>query len=146
MRGGMVQQITVEAEVERLPVVTAFVGGLLETIGCPMKTQAQLNVAIDELFSNIARYAYGQGAGMVTVRVETRGEPPAVTITFLDGGAPYDPLSGVEPDVTLPAEQRPVGGLGVYLVKMLMDDVAYAYENGQNTLSITKKLHPADEE
>ena len=132
-------EMTVEATVENIPVVTAFVDGKLEALDCPAKAKTQIDVAIDELFGNIARYAYDP-SGPVTVRVETDGEPKAVRVTFIDRGKPYDPLAKPDPDVTLPAEERPIGGLGVYMVKKSMDDVRYEYRDGQNILTVEKRL------
>lgn len=129
---------TVPAEVGQLELVTAFVDGCLEELACPPRAQMQIHIAIDELFSNIAYYAYPQGCGTVTVQVET--EPDAVVLTFLDGGIPYDPLSRADPDTTLCAEDRPIGGLGIYMVKKIMDGVSYSFQDGKNILRIVKKI------
>ena len=120
--------------------MTAFVDDELEKLDCPMKARMQIDVAIDELFSNIARYAYQPETGPATVRVEVEKEPMAVILTFIDHGKPYDPLSGKDPDVTAGAEDRPIGGLGVFLVKKIMDDVRYEYRNGRNILRIKKQI------
>ena len=100
----------------------------------------QINIAIDELFGNIAHYAYNPDVGDATVRVEVTEEPLAVVITFIDGGVPYDPLKAVDPDITLSADQRQIGGLGIYMVKKSMDEITYEYKDGKNILSIKKKL------
>lgn len=134
------KEITLPATLENIEPVTEFVNGLLEAADCPMRAQLQIAVAIDELFSNIARYAYPAGAGEATVRVEMLQEPTAVRITFEDGGVPYDPLKKEDPDVTLSAEEREIGGLGIYMVKKSMDEVSYVYREGKNVLSITKNL------
>ena len=105
-----------------------------------MKTKMQVHIAIDELFGNIAYYAYNPEIGIVTVRVEVTDNPLAVVITFIDNGIPYDPLAKVDPDVTLSLEERDVGGLGIYLVKKTMDDILYEYKDGQNILRIKKKF------
>ena len=96
--------------------------------------------AIDELFGNIAQYAYDPATGPVTVRVEVAEDPMAVIITFIDNGKPYDPLSGEDPDITLSAEERKIGGVGVFLVKKTMDEITYEYKNGQNILKIRKNM------
>ena len=127
-----------DAAVENIPRVTDLVNAELEALGCPMKAQMQLDVAIDELFSNIAFYAYAPGTGKVTLRLEAERSPRAVTITFIDSGMPFDPLAAADPDIGLAADKRSVGGLGVYLVKKSMDAVRYAYRDGQNMLSIRK--------
>jgi len=125
---------------ENIPQVTAWVDETLEQLNCSMKAQMQIDVAIDELFSNIAYYAYDPDTGPATVRVEVRQAPLAVVITFIDKGKPYNPLAKKDPDVTLSAEDREVGGLGVFLVKKTMDDVRYEYKDGQNILRIQKNI------
>ena len=132
------KEITLPATLENIEAVTAFVDEELERLGCGMKAQMQVDVAIDEIFSNIARYAYGDAVGDATVRIEK--EDGLVVLTFLDTGIPYNPLVASDPDTTLSAEQRAIGGLGVFLVKNIMDDVSYAYLDGKNTLTIKKKL------
>lgn len=133
------QEITVAAAVENLGAVTAFVDRCMEELGCSMRSQVQIDVAVDELFSNIAYYAYPNGSGTATLRVEAAG-PDCVLLTFIDGGIPYDPLSRPDPDTTLSAEERKIGGLGIYMVKKSMDEISYAYEDGKNVLRIKKKL------
>ena len=136
----MINDLTVDATIENIPVVTAFVEKHLEQYDCPVKAQMQINIAIDELFSNIAQYAYKSGAGKATVRVEVKEEPLAVIITFIDNGTPYDPLAKADPDVTLSAEDREIGGLGIFMVKKTMDEINYEYKNGQNILTIKKNI------
>lgn len=134
------KEIVVEATIESIPKVTAFVDEQLEQLECPMKTQMQVDVAIDELFSNIAHYAYNPEIGSATVRVEVTKDPLAVVITFIDNGVPYDPLAKADPDITLSIEERDIGGLGIYMVKKTMDDVSYEYKDGQNILRIKKNI------
>lgn len=132
------REITIDALTENLDRVLAFVDGELEAVDCPMRAQMQIDVAVEELFVNIAHYAYKPGTGQAVVRVETRAEPRSVSITFVDRGVPYDPLAKEDPDVTLAAEDRPIGGLGIYMVKKSMDEVVYEYRDGQNILCISK--------
>ena len=134
------KEMTIAATVENIGAVTDFVDEQLEALDCPMKAQMQIDIAIDELFGNIAHYAYNPDVGEATVRVEVTGEPLSVVITFIDGGVPFDPLSAADPDTTLSAEERAIGGLGVFMVRKTMDDVSYRYENGRNILSIRKTL------
>ena len=134
------KEITIAATVENIEAVTDFVNEQLEALDCPMKAQMQIDIAIDELFGNIAHYAYNPDVGEATVRVEVVEEPLSVIITFIDGGVPYDPLSAAEPDTTLSVEERGIGGLGIFMVKKSMDDITYRYENGSNILSIRKTL------
>mgnify|MGYP003289991350 FL=1 len=132
------KELTIAATVENIEVVTDFVNQQLELLECPMKAQMQIDIAIDELFSNIAHYSYNPEVGQATVRVEVVENPLAVTITFIDNGIPYDPLAKKDPDLTLSAEERQIGGLGIYMVKKSMDEITYEYKDGQNILSIKK--------
>ena len=134
------KELTIEATTDNIPAVTDFVNEQLEEVGCSMKVQIQIDVAIDELFSNIAHYAYDPGVGSATVRVELAEDPLSAVITFIDSGVPYDPLKKDDPDTSLSAEDRQIGGLGIYMVKKSMDAVSYEYKNGQNILTVTKKL------
>ena len=134
------KELTIAATVENIEVVTDFVGEQLEAYDCPMKAQMQINIAIDELFSNIAHYAYNPETGDATVRVEVIDDPLSVTITFIDKGIPYDPLKKEDPNITLSAEEREIGGLGIFMVKKTMDDITYEYKDGQNILKIKKNL------
>lgn len=134
------KELTVDATIGSIPVITEFVDEQLEQFGCPMKAQAQIDIAIDELFSNIVHYAYHPGTGPATVRVEVMEEPLSVVITFIDQGVPYDPLAKADPDVTLSAEARDIGGLGIYIVKKNMNEITYEYKDGRNILRIRKEL------
>lgn len=134
------KELTITAEVSNLETVTGFVEEQLEALECPMKAQIQINIAIDEIFGNIAQYAYAPEIGNVTVRVESEDEPKMVRLTFIDSGVPYNPLSVEEPDTTLSADQRPIGGLGIFMVKKSMDEMVYEYKDGKNILTIKKQL------
>lgn len=136
----IMKEMTIEATVENISKVTDFVNAELESLDCPLKAQMQIDVAIDELFGNIAYYAYNPETGPATVRVEVEEDPMAVIITFIDNGKPYDPLAAKDPDITLGADEREVGGLGVFLVKKTMDEITYEYKNGQNILRIRKNM------
>ena len=134
------KELTIAATVENIEAVTNFVNEQLETLDCPIKAQTQIDIAIDELFGNIAHYAYNPEIGKATVRVEVTEDPLAVVITFIDNGVPYDPLAKADPDTTLSTEEREIGGLGIYMVKKSMDEIAYEYKDGQNILAIKKNL------
>ena len=134
------RELTLEASLENLPQVLAFTEECLEEAGCPMKGRMQTAVAAEEIFVNIAHYAYGSETGTATVRVSRTEDPPAVSITFADRGVPYNPLAKADPDLTVPAEERAIGGLGIFMTKKLMDGMAYEYRDGQNILTLTKKL------
>ena len=133
-------ELELEALVENLPWVQEFIDSHLEKVGCPPRAQMQIGLAAEEIFVNIASYAYAPEKGRAKVRVEVAGEPVTVTLTFLDRGVPYDPLQREDPDVTLPADERDIGGLGILLTKKTMDDVAYEYRDGQNILTLKKTI------
>lgn len=133
-------QMTFPATLENIEAATDFMNGILESADCPMRTQMKLAVALDELMSNVARYAYAPGTGDVTVSVEVLEEPKRAVITLTDSGIPYDPLQKEDPDVTLSAEERGIGGLGIYIVKQSMDGMTYEYRDGQNVLTIVKNI------
>ena len=133
-------ELVIEAVTENLPDVQDFVSERLEAAACPMKAQMQIGVAVEEIFVNIASYAYAPDKGSATVRVEVSEEPVCVTITFVDHGTPYDPLSKADPDVSLSADAREIGGLGIFMTKQLMDDVAYEYKDGKNILTLIKNF------
>ena len=132
--------LELEARAENLPKVLAFVDGELEQRDCPMKTQMQIDIAVEELFVNIANYAYHPEIGWASVMVEVLDDPLSVSVTFMDSGEPYDPLAKADPDTTLSAEERQIGGLGIYMVKKSMDEIAYEYKDGQNILRIRKNM------
>ena len=138
--GRRMKELTLDAKVEHLDQVLALVDGLLEERDCPMKTQMQVDVAVEELFVNIAHYAYTPQTGQATVRARLLDEPSAIEVTLIDSGKPYDPLAKEDPDITLPVEERPIGGLGIYMVKQSMDKVHYEYKDGQNVLTFIKCL------
>ena len=135
------KEMVIDAKRENLPSVLAFVDEQLEAAECPMLTQTSIDVAVEEVFVNIASYAYDTETGTVVVQVTVLKDPLSVEITFIDNGNPYDPLAKKDPDVTLPREKRKKGGLGIFMVKKTMDDVTYEYKDGKNILTIKKKLN-----
>ena len=130
------KELTVDATIENVSKVLEFVNAQLEQLDCPMRTQR----SVEEIFSNIAYYAYNPETGSAAVRVETAENPLAVAITFIDSGIPYDPLAKADPDITLSVDEREIGGLGIYMVKATMDEVSYEYQDGQNILRIKKNI------
>lgn len=133
-------ELDLEAETENLAEVQAFVDERLERADCPLKTQMQLGVAVEEIFVNIASYAYEPGKGRAKIRVAFSENQDEVSITFIDSGIPYDPLAREDPNVRAPAEEREIGGLGIFMTRKLVDDASYEYKNGQNILTLKKKL------
>ncbi|MBR2527452.1 MAG: SpoIIE family protein phosphatase [Blautia sp.] len=131
-----VKEITVTGIIDNIPVVTDFVNAELEGKNVPLKIQIKIDIVIDEIFGNIARYAYGGGSGEATVRFEAVEN--AIILTFIDRGITYNPLEAPEPDRTLSAEERPIGGLGIFMVRKIMDEVAYEHVAGCNYLRVKK--------
>lgn len=133
-------ELEIEALTDNLPKVLEFIDTKLEELECSMKAQMQIDIAVEEIFVNIANYAYAPEVGMATIRIEADESPTTVKITFIDKGVPYDPLKKDDPDVTLSVEERQIGGLGIFMVKKSMDDMLYEYKDGQNILTIVKQL------
>ena len=127
-----------DASDKALQSVMGFVEEELESIGCPMKVSMQISVCVEEIFVNIAHYAYRGTAGKMKLAVIP--EEDGISLRFSDSGKPFNPLSKEDPDITLSAEDRQIGGLGIFMVKKTMDDVQYEFENGQNILTIKKKF------
>jgi len=134
--GSAFQKRTVEAKLENLDAVLGFIDAELEKADCPMKAQMQIDIAVEEIFTNIARYAYAPGEGSAVIGI--LAEPGRAEITFSDTGMPYNPLLREDPDVTLAAEEREIGGLGIFMVKKTMDEMRYEYSTGQNLLTLVK--------
>ena len=132
------EKITLDATVENLPVVTEFITSSLEEKNCSMKVIMQMELVIEELFVNVASYAYRPNVGPVTICKEMDSQ--AITITFIDGGVNYNPLERKDPDITLSAEERDIGGLGIFLIKKNVDEISYERKDEQNILTIKKNL------
>ena len=128
-------ELCIEAKLENLEIVQDFIKEQL--IDCPVKIKNQINIAVEEIFSNIARYAYKPLTGIAIVRISIYEH---ITIEFEDKGAAHDPLSTEEPDISLSLEERQTGGLGIFMVKRLMDSVEYRREDNKNILTIKKKF------
>ena len=133
------ETLKVSAETKNLTQVLAFVDALLERAGGPLKMQMRIDVAVEELYINIANYAYLPGKGEAVINVWFEDDS-TIVIEFRDKGKFFDPLMKEDPDVTLSAGERPIGGLGIFMVKKSMDDVQYRREGDQNILTIKKKL------
>ena len=131
---------TIPAKTEFLNDLLGFVDEILDSFECPMKVQTAICVALEEVFVNVAHYAYGGGDGDVELCVGFDAESRTITFRMTDKGVPFDPLKKPDPDITLSAEEREIGGLGIFITKKTMDSVTYAYENGKNILTMTKKI------
>ena len=134
------KKLEVEAKVENLAAVMAFVDEILEEAECSVKAQMQIDIAVEEIFTNVAYYAYAPETGDAVVQVEITSEPRCAVLTFADHGMQYNPLAKADPDVTLSAEERNIGGLGIFMVKKSMDEVSYEYRDSQNIFTIKKKI------
>ncbi len=133
-------ELSIQAKKDNLDQVLAFVDVELEVLDCPMKVQLQIDIAVEEIFVNIANYAYADNNGEVSISTGISDTTRTLFITFTDSGMPYNPLQKPDPDVSLSAEEREVGGLGIFIVKKSMDDVVYERKNGQNLLTLYKRI------
>ena len=134
------RQLDVLAIRENLPEVLAFIEEQLEGLGCKAKVAYEINVAVEEIFVNIASYAYDKDPGPAAVVAEVLRDPLSLAVSFKDSGVPYDPLSKEDPDLSIPLKDRKRGGLGIYMVKNMVDDISYEYRDGMNILTIRKLL------
>ncbi len=136
------QEIILSADIRELDKLNEFLEVQAEHAGCPMRTLMKIQVSAEEIFTNIASYAYpdGQGSAEIVSEITEEDGVPVMTVRFSDSGEPFDPLAMPDPDITAPAEDRDIGGLGIFMVKETMDNVEYRYENGRNILTISKKL------
>ena len=139
-------EIVVQATTENLQEVIAFVDDYLEKWGCPMSVISQIELAVEEIFVNIAHYAYKdkEGGGTATITIRHLGKD--VEIMFTDSGTPYNPLEHDDPDITLSADERDIGGLGIYIVKQSMNSVSYEYIDDNNVLRIRKDIQTKEGE
>ena len=128
------------AKIETLSQVISFVEEILENYECSMKAQTAICVAVEEIFVNVANYAYGDVVGDVTISIGFDKESRMVTLRISDKGVPFNPLNNADPDTTLSVEEREIGGLGIYLTKKTMDEVNYTFENEENILTMIKKI------
>jgi sigma-B regulation protein RsbU (phosphoserine phosphatase) len=133
------EELVLPARVENLERVQRFVADRLGE-DCSPKTRMQLDLAVEEIFVNIASYAYAPGEGQAAIRVEHSESPASVTLVFRDSGVPYNPLAREDPDVEVLAGERQIGGLGIFLTKQVMDELHYEHTDGQNVLTMKKRL------
>ena len=134
------KELCIDAKVENLPAVNDFVAGMLAPLDCPMKLQLQLDLVVEEIFVNIASYAYGEVGGKVLLRGRIYDNPQGLELAFCDEGVPYDPLQKEDPDPDTPLMDRGVGGWGIFLVRKNVDDISYEYKDGKNILTIRKNI------
>ena len=134
------KEITITAVVENLSSVLEIVDQELEAAGASMKVQMQVDVAIEELFVNVSRYAYAPETGEVRIQIGFDKQTSALLVTFIDSGVPFDPVAKLDPDITLSAQEREIGGLGIFMAKKNMDSMEYRREDGKNILTVTKRI------
>ena len=134
------KEIIVEAVVDQLETVTEFINGMLSGVDVGSKVLFQLQLVVEEIFVNIASYAYVPKTGNVTIKCLMPEQSEEIELTFIDEGIPYDPLQREEPDMTQSLEQRQIGGLGIFLTKKMVDYIQYRREDGKNILTLRKKL------
>ena len=142
--GGEKKSLELEARIENLDQVMNFVDGILEENDCPMKEMMQIDVAVEEIFVNIAHYAYSPEVGKAVVSASLDSEKAIISVSFEDKGIPFNPLAKDDPDVSLSAEDRQIGGLGIFMVKKSMDDVLYERKDGKNILTLVKRIRPKE--
>ena len=130
------KQLVIEAKIESLEEVLDFISSELDIVDCASNLKIKIVIAVEEIFVNIAHYAYNHEIGTVDIRIKIEDE---VTIEFEDSGVPYNPLEVIEPDISKEAHERELGGLGVYMVKQIMDKIEYKYNDGKNILTMSKK-------
>lgn len=130
------QEIELDARTENLDELLMTLQGCMEKAGCPQDKQTSLEICVEEIFVNIAHYAYErEGCGKAYITAQT--EPNRISVCLRDKGMPYNPLEKEDPDTSLSAEERPIGGLGIFMVKTMMDEVSYEYKEGFNCLTMT---------
>lgn len=132
--------ICIDADVQKLSEVMAFIDQQMEEKDVSMKVVMQMEIAVEEIFVNVASYAYAPDKGMVTIEVDFLDNPSRMQVKFIDNGYQYDPLAKEDPDVTLAASERQIGGLGIFMVKKSMDSMTYEYKDQQNILILEKNL------
>ena len=130
------KEIIIPACLERLDELLEFAGGAMQNAGLNVKNQNNIKIAIEEIFVNIVSYAYPDGEGDVTIRILV--DSGTFAAEFRDSGTPYNPLAKADPDTALSADEREIGGLGIFMVKKMMNEMNYEYRDGQNILTIKK--------
>ncbi len=132
------RSLELEAVTGNLNLAIAFVGELLAECGCGMKTRMQTELAVEEIFTNIANYAYAPGTGKVLMSAEVDSATETLTMIFEDSGVRYDPLKDDSEDKS--ADERAISGLGLFLIKKNTDSISYDFRDGKNILTFTKHL------
>ena len=133
------KQIILQNDIQQVPLLAQFVDEVCEAAGIDMATAMKLNLAIEEAVVNVMNYAYPQGT-VGDINIEVQVDNNQLEFIISDSGTPFDPTTKAEVDTTLSAEERPIGGLGIHLVRNIMDSINYERVNGKNILALIKKL------
>ena len=134
--------IQVPSDISELVHVNSFLHSELDRRLCPHRVQNQLDIAVEELFTNICSYAYAdkpEGRGPVWVRRTYKADPSSITVDFIDEGVAYNPLERPDPEVPSSVEEAPIGGLGIMLTKRCVDEMRYEHVDGKNIVTIVKR-------
>lgn len=132
------RELTLQATVEGWEQVQTLIEETLEEASAPMQVVMQVSVCVEEIYVNIAHYAYYPQVGAVTIRCTAGENPSSITVAFEDSGVAFDPLAKEDADTTLSVEERQIGGLGILMVKKMMDEVSYCRTDGKNCLVMKK--------
>ena len=139
-RTKLCRSIILTNDIQQLSLLNEFVDSVCEAIGFDASITMQMNLAIEEAVVNVMNYAYPAGS-IGVIHIEVHADDQRLTFTITDSGTPFDPTIKEEADTTLSAEERPVGGLGIHLVRHLMTSVSYERTNGKNILTLCKNLN-----
>lgn len=131
-------EITLEALDKNLEAAQEFVRNQVVQLCSDATAHLQIDLAVEEIFVNIAHYAYAPQTGSVTITCTVNTELAKLTVSFADSGKPFNPLEKEDPDVSLNSDERSIGGLGIFLVKKYMSSVNYDYKDGKNILTLTR--------
>ena len=135
----MKKRLVLPNDIETIPQLNEFIDSVAEEMSLDMSLTMSLNLAMEEAVVNVMDYAYPEGQqGNVEIEAMTDGE--WLTFVISDSGVPFDPTTKEDADTTLPAEERPIGGLGIFLVRQLMDVIQYQRDGNKNVLTLRKKL------
>lgn len=135
----MTESMTVLAQIDEFPRVSEFIESQAQQAGLGPKEITQLLIAAEEAYVNIAHYAYAGSDGQVEIYCEALSDSTGIAVSFHDSGQPFNPLVNREPDINAPLQEREIGGLGIFMIKKMMDKVSYCYQDGKNQLTLIKK-------
>lgn len=132
--------LTLHNDVQEVPLLARFIDTISEENAMDMEMSKNINLAVEEAVVNVMNYAYPKGT-VGEVKIDASVTDGLLTLLISDSGTPFDPTVKKDPDINLPAEKRAIGGLGILLVRQIMDTVTYRYTDGKNILTLVKKLN-----